>query len=231
MSGAAREGPVPPALVLVVDDDPSAREGMEGLLRAAGHRVVAFASAQAFLDYPPPDGPCCLVLDLRLPGPSGLDLQAHLAAANRDVPIVFVTGDGDIPTTVRAMRAGAVEFLTKPLCADALLEGIGRALERSRAARALDAEMRDLRARYEGLTARERDVMALVTEGLLNKQVAARLGIQEVTVKVHRGRLMAKMAAPSLVALARMAERLRASPSPPGGIPRSYRPPGSDAAS
>ena len=194
-------------LVVVVDDDVSVRESLESLIRGAGWQPKLFASAGEFLSHPRMASPCCLVLDVRLPGLDGLELQQQLAA-RADMPIIFITGYGSVPMTVRAMKAGAIEFLTKPFSADELLEAIAVALERSRAALGQDTERRALKACYEALTSREREVMALVVSGLLNKQVGARLGISEVTVKAHRGQVMRKMNAVSLPDLVTMAARL-----------------------
>jgi len=208
--------PEPEAIVFVVDDDESVRESLGGLIRSAGLRVEMFASAQQFLAGPRSNNvgaPSCLVLDVHLPGLSGLDLQKRMAEVNIEIPIIFITGRGDIPTTVRAMKAGAVEFLTKPFSDHDLLDAIGQAIERDRAARRRQAEMAELRDRYESLTPREREVMGLVVSGLLNKQVAAELGINEGTVKVHRGQVMHKMRAASLADLVRMSDKL--------GIPRA----------
>jgi FixJ family two-component response regulator len=201
-------------LVFVVDDDAALRESLKNLIRSVGLRVEAFASAQEFLRSPRPEVLGCLVLDVRLPGLSGLDLQKRMAEGDRDMPIIFITGHGDIPMTVQAMKAGAVEFLTKPFRDQELLDAIQQALARDRQAREQRAESEALRRRYGALTPREREVMVLVVAGLLNKQIAGELGTSEASVKVHRQHVMAKMGAGSLAALVRMADRLGI-PTPP----------------
>lgn len=197
--------------VFIVDDDFSVRESLELLIASAGWQPEAFASARAFLDRRRPNGPSCLILDLSLPDLNGLELQERITGRD-DMPIIFISGYGDVPTTVKAMKAGAVEFLTKPFRDDALLDAVRNALERSRAARARDADLRDVRDRRASLTAREREIMDLVVAGLLNKQIAATLGISEVTVKAHRGQVMRKMKVDSLADLVRTAGAL-ASPT------------------
>jgi len=200
------------SVVFVVDDDVSVRESLEGLIRAAGWHPETFASPQEFLSRPRMDVPCCLVLDVTLPGLNGLELQG-LLAERTDMPIVFITGHGTVPMSVQAMKAGAVEFLTKPFKKDVLLAAIRGAIERSRLALRVGSEMRALRMRYESLTPRERQVMALVVSGLLNKQVGGELGISEITVKKHRGQVMIKMKAESLPDLVAMATRLGVRPA------------------
>lgn len=201
-------------IVFVVDDDISVRESLELLIRSAGWRVEAFASAQEFLARPRVLVPSCLVLDVSLPGLNGLELQKSVAVERTDMPIIFITGHGNVPMTVQAMKAGAVEFLTKPFGDDVLLSAIRDALERSLAALGYEAEMQVLRDCYESLTRREREVMALVVTGLLNKQVGGELGISEITVKAHRGQVMRKMKADSIADLVKMAARLRLAPAP-----------------
>ncbi|HTW82069.1 MAG TPA: response regulator [Terracidiphilus sp.] len=198
-----------PPIVFVVDDDISIRESLELLLRHEALGVETFVSAQEFLNRPRATGPSCLVLDISLPGLNGLDLQKRVAAERHEMPIIFVTGHGDIPMTVQAMKAGAVEFLTKPFSDEVLLNAIRKAIERSNALLDRDAEIRALEARYVRLTAREREVMGLVVVGLANKQVGSELGISEITVKAHRGSMMRKMKAESLAELVSIATRLR----------------------
>lgn len=196
-------------IVFVVDDDISVRESLELLIRNEGWQPEMFACAQEFLDRQRALVPSCLLLDISLPGLNGLELQKRMAVERTDMPIIFITGHGDVPTTVQAMKAGAVEFLTKPFSDEALLSAVRQALERSRIALGHEAEIRVLRKCYASLTRREREVMALVVSGLLNKQVGGELGISEITVKAHRGKVMQKMKAGSLADLVKMAARLR----------------------
>jgi len=205
------------AVVFVVDDDPAVREALCSLIRSVGLNAEAFVSAQDFLNSPRPDAAACLVLDVRMPGLSGLDLQRELAGSGERIPIIFITGHGDIPMSVRAMKAGAVEFLSKPFRDQDLLDAIGQALERDQAARKEHAALAEIRGRYDKLTAREREVAPLIVRGMLNKQAAAELGISEITVKVHRRNVMRKMKVRSLAELVRMFEQLR--PLHPQGKP------------
>lgn len=202
------------AVVLVVDDDSGLRTALGDLLRASGFAAKLFASATDLLAHSMPEGPHCLVLDVLLPGFGGLELQDHLIEQGMGTPIVFITGHGDIPMSVRAMKAGAAEFLTKPFKDTELLEAIKRALARSAAQHKEDADLRLVRARYAALTPRQRQVMRLVTTGMLNKEIAAELGTTEIMIKVHRRNVMAKMGAKSLPALVRMADRLALDPPP-----------------
>src|SRR5260370_33178250 len=196
------------ATVAVIDDDPDIREALRGLVRSVGLGVELFASVQEFLGTARPDHPGCLVLDVRLPGRSGLDLQNELAKTNMRVPVIFISGHADVPMSVRAMKAGAVEFLTKPVRDQDLLDAIQLALAKDRARRADEKSLARLRAVFDALTPREREVMSLVVAGRLNKQIAAELGLSEATVKVHRGQVMRKMGARSLAELVRMADQL-----------------------
>src|SRR5438309_7019341 len=201
-------------IVFVVDDDISVRESLELLIQSEGWQPETFASAQEFLANPRKLAPSCLVLDVSLPGLNGLDLQKRVAVERIDMPIIFITGQGDVPMTVQAMKAGAVEFLTKPFSDDVLLSAIRTAIDRSQTALSHEAEMRGLRDCYASLTRREREVMALVASGLLNKQVGGELGISEITVKAHRGQAMQKMKADSLADLVKMAARLGLASAP-----------------
>lgn len=198
----------PLSIVFVIDDDASVRDALRRLIRSVGLQVELFGSAQEFLQGKRPEVPSCLILDIRLPGMSGLDFQRQLTEASIRIPIIFITAHGDIPMSVRAMKAGAVEFLTKPFRDQDLLDAVHHALEGDRARRQQDAETAALRARLELLTPREREVLPLLVSGLLNKQIAAEIGTTEATVKVHRSQLMRKMGADSLADLVRMAERL-----------------------
>jgi FixJ family two-component response regulator len=196
------------AIVFVIDDDPSMRKALTNLFRSVGLRAEVFGSAREWLESKLPEVASCLVLDIRLPGPSGLDFQAELAKANIQIPIIFMTGHGDIPMTVKAMKAGAIDFLTKPFRDQDMLDAVAVAIERDRTRRKEEKIVAELRAVFETLTTRERDVLALVASGLMNKQIAAEIGLAEITVKIHRGHLMRKMGARSLADLVRMAEML-----------------------
>jgi len=195
--------------VFIIDDDRGVRQSIQDLVESVGLRAESFATGQEFLGSKRADGPCCLVLDVRLPDISGLDFQRQLTDAGVQIPIIFITGHGDIPMTVKAMKSGAAEFLTKPFREQDLLEAIQQALQRNRATREQQSEIDDLQKRYGTLTAREREVMSLVVSGRLNKQIASELGASETTVKIHRGRVMEKMQAGSLAELVRMADRLK----------------------
>ena len=205
-------------IVFVVDDDQSVREGIQSLLTSAGFSVDTFPTAEMFLNHPHPDRPACVILDVRMPGLSGLDLQRELTKIGVSIPIIFVTGHGNVRMTAQAMKAGAVEFLTKPFREQELIDAVRESIGRDRMERRRRAELFEMRLLFESLTSRERDVMAGVAAGLLNKQVAAQLGISEITVKVHRAQVMKKMHAKSLADLVRIADRLGASQS-------RYRPP------
>jgi FixJ family two-component response regulator len=196
------------SVVFIIDDDPAIRESLLSLLRSVDQTSLAFGSTQEFLDSARPDAPGCLVLDIRLPGRSGLEFQRELALSGLHLPIIFITGHGDIPMSVSAMKAGAIEFLTKPFRNQDLLDAIRKGLDRDRARRRETAVVEKLQERFNALTPREREIMALVVTGRLNKQIAAELGLSEITVKVHRGQVMHKMQAKSLVDLVRMADRL-----------------------
>ena len=195
-----------PAIVFVVDDDVSVREGLDSLFRSVGYAVSAFASVREFALVRRPDTPSCLVLDVRMPGPSGMDFQAELATLNDPIPIVFLTGHGDVPMAVRAIKAGAVEFLLKPFREQDLLDAVRAAIEKDEARRHDESALAKLRERFATLTVREREVLAFVAQGRLNKQIAADLGLSEVTVKVHRGQVMRKMGAATLAELVRLAD-------------------------
>jgi FixJ family two-component response regulator len=199
-------------IVRIVDDDPSMRRALTNLFQSVGLKVEAFGSAAEVMDAKPPAVPSCLVLDIRLPGSSGLDLQADLAKANIHTPIIFITGHGDIPMTVRAMKSGAVDFLTKPVRDQDMLDAVQAALERDRKRRDAEKSVSGVRSRFESLSTRQRDVLSLVASGLMNKQVAAELGLAEITIKIYRGQIMRKMGAKSLADLVRMTDAL--------GIPR-----------
>jgi FixJ family two-component response regulator len=203
-----KETPELQPIVFVVDDDPSLRKALGSLFRSVGLQVEVFGSAPEFLQSTLPDVPSCLVLDIRLPGPSGLDFQTELAKANIHIPIIFVTGHGDIPMTVRAMKAGAIDFLSKPFRDQDMLDAVATAIERDRKRRKDEKIISDLRAHFDSLTPREQEVMSLVAAGLMNKQIAAEVDLAEITVKIHRGHIMKKMGARSLADLVRMAEML-----------------------
>lgn len=202
-------------IVFIVDDDASMRRALTNLFESVGLKVEAFGSAPQLLQAKPPEVPSCLVLDIRLPGASGLDLQTDLAKANIQTPIIFITGHGDIPMTVRAMKSGAIDFLTKPVRDQDILDAVQAAIERDRKRRDLNKTLSNVKSRFESLTSRERNVLSLVTSGLMNKQVAAQLGLAEITVKIYRGQIMRKMGAKSLADLVRMSEALEIRPSKP----------------
>ena len=208
MLDTSKPAPVNEKLVFVIDDDAAVRSSLSSLLRSVGLQATTFSSAAEFLSSNKPDVPSCLVLDVRLPGIGGIEFQAELAKANIRLPIIFITGHGDIPMTVRAMKAGAVEFLTKPFRDQDLLDAVRTGLDRDSARREREQALSGVVAAYETLTVREKEVFPLVTSGLMNKQIAAKLGVSEITVKVHRGNIMRKMGARSLAALVRMADLL-----------------------
>jgi FixJ family two-component response regulator len=208
-----KEHPVGQSLVFIVDDDVSLRQALDSLLRSVGLRAEMFGSATEFFKHELPDVPACLVLDIRLPGLSGLDFQSELIKSNIQIPIIFITGHGDIPMTVRAMKAGAVGFLTKPFRDQDLLDAVHIALERDRSRRAQDETIHGVKANYQSLTPREQEVISFVTAGLMNKQIATKLDVSEVTVKVHRSNVMKKMGAHSLAELVRMADMLGIRPA------------------
>ena len=196
-------------VVVIIDDDPDIRDALQGLLETVDLQAAPFATASEFLASKRPEGPCCIVVDVRLPGLSGLDFQQELVRENIPIPVIFITGHGDIPMSVRAMKAGAVEFLTKPLHDQDLLDAIQAGLRRDRTRLEEERKIADLRTRHESLTARERQVMALLVSGRVNKQIAAEIGISEVTVRLHRGQIMRKMQASSLVGLIRIADKIK----------------------
>lgn len=208
MIATPKTAPPPPAQVLIVDDDAGVRDALDSLLRSVGLRTLVFASPTELLQATLPDAPGCIILDVRLPGASGLDVQDHLTKLGIPLPIIFITGHGDIPMTVRAMKAGAIDFLSKPFREQDMLDAVAAAIDRDRARRDQAAALGDVRARYDTLTPREREVLAHVVSGLMNKQVAGLIGLSEITVKIHRGNVMRKMGVRSLADLVRSAEAL-----------------------